>query len=136
MGTLKLIPFLESVWALEQRVSALLVDYKLTLSQFRLLLLLKNGESQTAMRLSTALGITKATTTPLLQELVNADLIAIAPNPDDRRSILVRLSKAGEKRLREATEGMSALEQVLGRKLAPKMTVALNQLRLKETKLL
>ena len=135
MGTLKLIPFLESVWALEQRVSALLVDYNLTLSQFRLLLLLKSGEPQTAVRLSTALGITKATTTPLLQELVNAGLVTIAPNPEDRRSILVSLSRAGKKRLREAMEGMSAMEQVLGRKIAPGMTEALNRLRLKGSKL-
>ena len=135
MGTLKLIPFLESVWALEQRVSALLVDYNLTLSQFRLLLLLKSGEPQTSVRLSTALGITKATTTPLLQELVNAGLVTIAPNPEDRRSILVSLSRAGKKRLREAMEGMSAMEQVLGRKIAPGMTEALNRLRLKGSKL-
>lgn len=132
MGKLRLIRFLESVWALEQRLAALLVDYKLTLSQFRLLLLLESGKPQTATRLSTALGITKATTTALLQELVNADLIATAPNPEDRRSILVRLSNTGKKRLREALEGLSAMERMLGRKLTPDVTEALNQFNLKQ----
>ena len=132
MGKLHLIRFLESVWALEQRLAALLVDYKLTLSQFRLLLLLEDGNPQTATRLSTALGITKATTTALIQELVSDDLIATSPNPDDRRSILVRLSNAGKKRLREALEGMSAMERMLGRKLTPGVTEALNQFNLKQ----
>ncbi len=132
MGKLHLIRFLESVWALEQRLAALLVDYKLTLSQFRLLLLLENGNPQTATRLSTALGITKATTTALIQELVSADLIATSPNPDDRRSILVRLSNTGKKRLREALEGLSTMERMLGRKLTPGVTEALNQFNLKQ----
>lgn len=132
MGRLHLIRFLESVWALERRLSALLVDHGLTLSQFRLLLLLKNGEPQTATRLSTALGITKATTTALLHELVDADLIATASNPDDRRSILVKLNNAGKKRLREALEGLSAMERTLGRKLTPDVTEALNQFNLNQ----
>ncbi len=41
MGRPNLLRLLESVWALERRVAALLVDYKLTLSQFRLLWLLE-----------------------------------------------------------------------------------------------
>ena len=132
MGKLRLIGFLESVWALEQRLAALLVDYKLTLSQFRLLLLLENGKPQTATRLSTALGITKATTTALLQELVNADLITTVSNPEDRRSILVRLSNTGKKRLRDALEGLSTMERLLGRKLTPDVTEALNRFNLKQ----
>lgn len=132
MGQLHLIRFLESVWALEQRLAALLVDYKLTLSQFRLLLLLESGKPQTATRLSTALGVTKATTTVLLQELSNADLIVTASNPEDRRSILVKLTTTGKKRLREALEGLSTMERMLGRKLTPEVTEALNHFNLKQ----
>ncbi len=130
MGKLHLIRFLESVWALERRLAALLVDYGLTLSQFRLLLLLKNGEPQTATRLSVVLGITKATTTALLQDLTNADLITVSRNPEDRRSVLVSLSTAGRKRLREALDGLSALERMLGRKLTPGVAEALDRLNL------
>jgi len=132
MGKLHLIRFLESVWKLEQRLSAQLVDHGLTLSQFRLLLLLKNGEPQTATRLSVALGITKATTTSLLQDLVNADLITTTANPEDRRSILVNMNNTGKKRLHEALEGLSTLERSLGRKLTPDVTEALNQFNLNQ----
>lgn len=132
MGKLHLIRFLESVWKLEQRLSAQLVDHGLTLSQFRLLLLLKNGEPQTATRLSVALGITKATTTSLLQDLVNADLITTTANPEDRRSILVNMNNTGKKRLHEALEGLSTLERSLGRKLTPDVTETLNQFNLNQ----
>jgi len=131
MGKLRLLRFLESVWALERRLSAQLVDHGLTLSQFRLLLLLKDGEPQTATRLSVVLGITKATTTALLQDLADADLIAVARNPEDRRSVHVSLNATGNKRLREALDGLTVLERMLGRQLAPGVIEALDQLNLK-----
>lgn len=74
-------------------MAALFVDYKLTLSQFRLLLL-KDGKAQTATRLNIALGITKATTIALLQELTAAGFITVTRNPEDRRSVLVDRSAA------------------------------------------
>ncbi|MBI3545982.1 MAG: MarR family transcriptional regulator [Gammaproteobacteria bacterium] len=131
MTKLHLLPFLESVWALEQRLSGLLVDYKLTLSQFRLLLLLDKDKPQTATRLSAMLGVTKATTTALLQELTRAELIAASPHPEDRRSSLMRLSPAGKKRLHQALEALSDMERMLGKKLTPEITEALKQFNLK-----
>jgi DNA-binding MarR family transcriptional regulator len=133
MGRSNLLCLLESVWALEQRVTALLVDYELTLSQFRLLLLLKDGEPQTATRLSAALGITKATTSALLQELTAGGRITIARNPEDRRSVLVGLSAAGKKRLRAALDGVSALERALRRKPIPGVAEALERLGQKDS---
>lgn len=133
MGKLHLIRFLESVWTLERRLSALLVDYGLTLSQFRLLLLLKNGEPQTATRLSVMLGTTKATTTALLQDLANAGLITVARNPEDHRSVSVSLSDVGKKTAtRGGVDGLSAMERMLGRKLTPGVTEALNQFNLNQ----
>ena len=132
MGRSNLLRLLESVWALERRVAALLVDYELTLSQFRLLLLL-DGEPQTATRLSAALGITKATTSALLQELTAGGRITIARNPEDRRSVLVGLSAAGKKRLRAALDGVSALERALRRKPAPGVAEALERLGQEDT---
>lgn len=134
MGRPNLLRLLESVWALERRVAALLVDYKLTLSQFRLLWLLKDGEPQTATRLSVALGVTKATTTALLQDLTNADLLTITRNPEDLRSVLVGLNAAGKKRLRKTLGGLSAMERTLGRRLTPGVVEALHRLDLGEDK--
>jgi DNA-binding MarR family transcriptional regulator len=128
MGRSNLLGLLESVWALERRVAALLVDYELTLSQFRLLLLLKDGEPQTATRLSAALGITKATTSALLRELTAGGRITITRNPEDYRSVLVELSAAGKKRLRAALDGVSALERALRRKPIPGVAEALERL--------
>ena len=133
MGRSNLLRLLESVWALERRVAALLVDYELTLSQFRLLLLLKDGKPQTATRLSAALGITKATTSALLQELTAGGRITIARNPEDRRSVLVGLSAAGKKRLRAALDGVSALERALRRKPTPGVAEALERLGQEDT---
>lgn len=112
----------------------LLVDFNLTLSQFRLLWCLKDGKPQTATRLSVALGITKATTTALLQDLTRADLLTIRRNSEDGRSVLVGLSAAGKERLREALEGLAAVERTLSRKLTPGVAKALDQFDLKEDK--
>lgn len=124
-----IVKVLEAVRPLERRLSMiLLAEHGMTVAQYRLLLLLLPDSDQTASQLCATLGITKATGSLLIQELTRADLVAVTPNPEDRRSIIVRLTPGGLARMQAATEGVAVLEKTLARQIPEKALKALAHL--------
>jgi DNA-binding MarR family transcriptional regulator len=63
----------------------------------------------TQQHLARALGLQKSTVSRLVDQLVDGDLAARAPNPDDRRSVLVGLTRNGAARARRLAEARRRL---------------------------
>lgn len=107
-----IVALLDNIRLLEKRVSLILVDTALTLSQFRLLCILYYGEEALpATALSSQLGISKASVTAQLKTLDQAGLIQDKPVPGDRRSLLISLSNAGRQRMKVTLENLWILEK-------------------------
>ncbi|HEY1722926.1 MAG TPA: MarR family transcriptional regulator [Magnetospirillaceae bacterium] len=66
---------------------------------FAALMLLRYNPGLSQMDLSREMARDKSTITPLIQELEKRGLVARKPSPNDRRSVVLTLTKAGEKYL-------------------------------------
>lgn len=64
------------------------------------------GENVTPVTLSRYLGITSASTTALLDRLEKSGHITRTPNPDDRRSVLIRSSEKSDHEVRHTLSAM------------------------------
>lgn len=113
MQALHLIELLEVMRPIERRLGLVLLESGLTLTQFRVLLLLENN-LRTPSELSSELGVSKPLITGLLKDLERAGLVALAGCKLDRRSIRVHLTAAGKQRLKVARLGVAVLEEKIG----------------------
>ena len=104
---------LDAARTLERQVVLLLRDAGLTLAQFRVLRQLDSTDPCSACTLSVKLGITKPSTTSLVQGMRALGLVAVHPHPVDRRSVLVGCTKHGIRRLEVALQNLEAMEQAL-----------------------
>jgi DNA-binding MarR family transcriptional regulator len=88
----------------------------------------------TQQRLADALGLQKSTVSRLVDQLVGADLAARSPNPDDRRSVLVGLTRNGTTRARRLAAARRRLFAGLVEQLDPgdRRTVLAGLTRLEE----
>lgn len=112
MKKLNIIHLLDNIRQLEQRVSLILADTALTLSQFRLLCILYyNDMPLPGTSLSARLGISKASITVQLKSLGVAGLIQAESSTADKRASLVSLSSAGKQRMKVTLENLAALEK-------------------------
>lgn len=102
---------------LARRFDALLRPVGLTNAQFSLLMALNRPVPATIGPLATLLGADRTTLTAALKPLQREGLVAVEPDPDDRRSRRVLLTPAGAARLAAAVpiwvEGHAALEREL-----------------------
>lgn len=112
MKKLNIIHLLDNIRQLEQRVSLILVDTALTLSQFRLLCILFYSETPLpGTTLSAQLNISKASITMQLKTLGEAGLIQAESSTADKRASLISLSSAGRQRMKVTLENLAALEK-------------------------
>jgi DNA-binding MarR family transcriptional regulator len=71
--------------------------FEVTLQQWRVLMVLaERPEPMSVSRVAAAIGVTLPATSRQLHRLKARGLVAIAENPDDRRSLRVALTPAGE----------------------------------------
>lgn len=63
----------------------------------------------TQQELAAALGLQKSTVSRLVDQLAAGDLAARTPNPSDRRSVLVELTRNGKRRARRLAKARRAL---------------------------
>lgn len=113
MQALHLIELLEVMRPIERRLGLVLLESGLTLTQFRVLLLLENS-LRTPSELSAELGVSKPLITGLLKDLERSGVVGLAGCKLDRRSIRVRLTAAGKQRLKVARLGVAVLEEKIG----------------------
>ena len=81
--------------------------------QLAVLLLVERHQPATLTELATELGVPFMTASDAVGRLVDAGLASRAPNPDDRRSLLVSLTAAGRARLKAAQKPMQRALQHL-----------------------
>jgi len=86
------------------RMNAWLLPFRLTVTKFRYLAYLyaAEGESYTLNELSELLGTSNASVTEIVNLLRKDRLVECRDNPDDRRSLIVHLTRQGTTLLKKA----------------------------------
>lgn len=79
------------------------VNDAISLAQFRLLVVLDTRGQQKVTDLAEALDVNPSTATRALDRVVEAGLVDRQTNPNSRREVHVRLTKAGERLVRNVT---------------------------------
>lgn len=86
--------------------------------RFAAMMVLHDNPGITQSALSRAIARDKSSVTPLIQDLQRRGLVQRTPSPTDRRSITLKLTRAGEAVLRElmlhAREHDRRLDQIVG----------------------
>jgi DNA-binding MarR family transcriptional regulator len=104
----------ERIEALEKRLrqfqGRMLKEAQLTPPQYFILSLLGDHDSRPFKALAGALGCTPATVTGIVDTMEKKGLVVRRPNPDDRRSLLVKMTHQGKALLK----GTPGLEKIFG----------------------
>ncbi len=116
--TLRVPPMMGEEW--------LTID--LTMSQFKVLLLVQEEGPLRASEIAAALGVSQAVVTGVTDRLVHRDLIERVGDPHDRRVVICKLTDEGE----QLTRRLSRAGMERGRQLLEVMTAEELQ-QLKET---
>ena len=103
---------------LSRRLEVALADADLTLSQYRVLSFLANGESRPS-RIAPNVSVTRPTVTALLEGLVVRGLVDRQPDETDRRRVRHRVTAAGKRALAEADRAAEVSLLALGAHLDP-----------------
>lgn len=90
--------------------SFILKEAKLGLAQYYILSLLAERDERPFKELADELACTRATVTSIVDTLEKKRLVSREPHPDDRRSMLVKLSEEG----RSLLEATPSIEEALG----------------------
>jgi DNA-binding MarR family transcriptional regulator len=91
----------------------------LTLAQYYLLLPLQAGGLRPPSQLAELAGIAPPTATRLLDGLERAGLVVRERSPDDRRAVLVSLTRRGRDRLRQRERQLAHRRRRVFERLAP-----------------
>lgn len=79
------------------------VDESISLAQFRLLVVLSSRGRQKVTELADALGVNPSSATRAVDRLIDAGLVDRQTNPHSRREMLVSLTPAGQRVVRDVT---------------------------------
>lgn len=79
------------------------VDESISLAQFRLLVVLSSRGHQKVTELADALGVNPSSATRAVDRLIDAGLVDRQTNPHSRREMLVSLTAAGQRVVRDVT---------------------------------
>lgn len=127
MAALDVIGMLQALQQLERSVSVSLMYSGLRVPQFRLLECLDEMGCATVTELSRALGITRATASVAVNELIRSGVVVVDENPTDRRSFHIHLSEPGRNKLNVARSDLSVLCSKLSQRYSPEMIEVLNR---------
>lgn len=89
----------------------------LTLAQAHVLTVLAEEGPQRPAALARRLEVTRQSVQKLLENMAAADLVAVEPDPADRRATVVRPTAAGKAALSEARRQSGAVERELARRI-------------------
>ena len=77
-------------------------------------------DGTTTTELARRIGVTRQAVQQVVAGLVDADLLELVPDPDDRRARLVRLTEAGRRNVDAALRVFTLLEDELSRRIGSK----------------
>jgi len=117
---------LRALQIMERNVSVTLMYSGLRVPQFRLLEQITTQGSATVTDLSKALGITRATTSVQVNELLRSGIIAMEESEVDRRSFHLHLTELGANKLKVARSDLAVMQQKLERHFGPQLVECLN----------
>ncbi len=116
MSVLDVIELLKAVQVLEKKITVALMYSGLRVPQFRLLDLIEQCEEATVTVMSKRMGVTRASTSVMINELIRAGIVAVDENPTDRRSFHLRLTDLGRNKLTVARSDMAVMQnKIAGR---------------------
>jgi len=95
MQKLDVFGLIDRARALEQRVSVALLYSGLRMNQYRALECIERETSVTVTDLSREFGITRASASLMVNDLIEQGVLVAVENPDDRRSFFLKLTQAG-----------------------------------------
>jgi DNA-binding MarR family transcriptional regulator len=127
MESLEIVSLLNALQKLERNVSVALMYSRLRLPQFRLLNVLAEMGEATVTQLSERLGITRATASVLVNELIKSGTVAVIENPRDRRSFHIRLTEIGSNKLGVARSDLGVYRDNISRRFSPETIRFLNE---------
>lgn len=110
MSVLDVIELLKAVQVLEKKITVALMYSGLRVPQFRLLDLIDQCEEATVTVMSKRMGVTRASTSVMINELIRAGIVAVDENPTDRRSFHLRLTELGRNKLTVARSDMAVMQ--------------------------
>lgn len=102
----------------------------LTVPQIKSLFFIANEGTTNFTRLASALGVTPANVTGIIERLVEQGLVSRQENPDNRRSLTLQVTEKGENtiaNLRERRAGRTT--QILAHLSVPELNVVLHGFR-------
>lgn len=126
MESLNVVALIKAVQSLERNANVALMYSGLRLPQFRLMELLAGQGQATVSALSERLGITRATASVMVNELIRSGSALVVENPADRRSFHVRLTEHGLGRLQVARRDLEVLTGKFSRRYPEDMIRTLN----------
>src|SRR5271157_2557101 len=91
--------------AIQERTVSEWVESDLSAAQLKTLFLVVFKKPPTVNQLSTLLGVGQSTASHLVEKLVNAGFLERVENPQDRRSVQVNATEAGEGLVRRLWQG-------------------------------
>lgn len=110
MSVLDVMELLKAVQVLEKKITVALMYSGLRVPQFRLLDLIDQCEEATVTVMSKRMGVTRASTSVMINELIRAGIVAVDENPTDRRSFHLRLTELGRNKLTVARSDMAVMQ--------------------------
>jgi len=127
MSLLMVVDLLKAVQVFEKKMTVALMYSGLRMPQFRLLDLLDECEEATVTEMSKRMGVTRATASVMINELVRAGIVAVDENPSDRRSFHIRLTELGRNKLTVARSDMTVMQDKISRKYSQETIRVLNE---------
>ncbi len=117
---------LNALQQLERNTTVALMYSGLRIPQFRLLTLLETMEQATVTELSSALNITRASVSVMVNELLKSGVLMSDEHPQDRRSFHLHLSDLGRNKLKVAHKDLGVMQAELSQRLGAEMVVHVN----------
>ena len=121
MAVLDVIELLKALQVLEKKITVALMYAGLRVPQFRLLDLIEQCEEATVTTMSKRMGVTRASTSVMINELIRAGIVAVDENPTDRRSFHLRLTDLGRNKLTVARSDMAVMQNKISGRYSEEM---------------
>ncbi|MBE9515865.1 MAG: MarR family transcriptional regulator [Proteobacteria bacterium] len=125
MKQLNIIDLIDGVRKLEQRISVALMYSGIRIPQLRTLNVIDEEGRVTVTALSKRLGVTRATASIMVNELISSGIVYSVENETDRRSFYVKLTISGKQKLNVARGDLMEFQKSLSRDLSEELIVSI-----------
>ncbi|MBI1422425.1 MAG: MarR family transcriptional regulator [Gammaproteobacteria bacterium] len=126
MNDVDVLRLLDAIQIFERKLNLALMYYGLRLPQYRVLDILDKVGKITVSDLSRKLDVTRATMSVLVTKMQKAGLVSYLDNKMDKRSFYIRLTEAGQLRLRSAEQAFQVMQKRMCESLPEATIAALN----------